>query len=162
VVSLTTARKFTPSTRSKGYGGLAGAIRGGAHEAELEADGPKKSKTIEIEEFVDMDQIDPVYFARQYYMCRREWGEGRIALLVEAMEKKAKRFGVARFRDVATRNTSAAPASQVRRLIMETRHVNDEVIPGTSGVFLCFIFVFFCFVCFFAGVPHKPRATSAS
>src|ERR671911_594340 len=29
---------------------------------ELEALDPKKTKTIEIEDFVDLDQIDPIYF----------------------------------------------------------------------------------------------------
>ena len=35
---------------------------------ELEQLDPKRSKSIEIEDFVDLDQIDPIYFNQPYYL----------------------------------------------------------------------------------------------
>ena len=39
--------------------------------AELEALAPKKTKTIEIEDFVELSQIDPVYYDHPYYLAPR-------------------------------------------------------------------------------------------
>src|ERR1700741_4058309 len=36
---------------------------------ELEALAPKKSRTIEIEEFVELGQIDPIYYDHPYYLA---------------------------------------------------------------------------------------------
>ena len=45
---------------------------------ELEALNPKKTKAIEIEDFVDLDEIDPIYFNQPYYVGP---GAGRRARL---------------------------------------------------------------------------------
>jgi len=41
---------------------------------ELEALDPKSTKTIDIEDFVDLDTIDPVYFERPYYLVPEKGG----------------------------------------------------------------------------------------
>jgi len=57
---------------------------------ELEAVQPKKTKTIEIEEFVDLAQIDPVYYDHPYYLAPGTGGAKPYRLLLEAMRETGK------------------------------------------------------------------------
>jgi DNA end-binding protein Ku len=54
-------------------------------KSELEALAPKASHTIEIEDFVDLDDIDPIYFDSPYYVVPDEKAQKPYKLLVEAM-----------------------------------------------------------------------------
>src|SRR6266581_4957926 len=96
-------------------------------EEELEAAAPKKSHTIEIEDFADMEDIDPVYFDRPYYVLPQEQGAKPYRLLVEAMEK-SKKVGIARF-VMRNKEYLCALRTQEGALVLETMHFNDEVIP---------------------------------
>src|SRR5919108_4200217 len=55
---------------------------------ELEAASPEKTRTIEIEDFVDLDEIDPIYYEKTYYLAPEEEAGAKkaYALLHEAME----------------------------------------------------------------------------
>jgi DNA end-binding protein Ku len=110
------------------------------HEDELEAAAPKKSKTIEIEDFVEMDEIDPVYFDRPYYVVPQEQGAKAYRLLLEAMEK-SKKVGIARF-VMRAKEYLCAMRPQEGALVLETMHFNDEVIPVDQV----------------DGVPHKAKS----
>jgi DNA end-binding protein Ku len=57
---------------------------------ELETLEPKKTKTIEIEEFVDLSQIDPVYYDHPYYLAPGQGGMKPYRLLLEAMRETGK------------------------------------------------------------------------
>ena len=57
---------------------------------ELEALEPKKTKTIEIEEFVELSQIDPIYYDHPYYLAPGPGGAKPYKLLVEAMRETNK------------------------------------------------------------------------
>jgi len=57
---------------------------------ELETLEPKKTKTIEIEEFVDLSQIDPVYYDQPYYLAPAAGGLKPYRLLLEAMRETGK------------------------------------------------------------------------
>lgn len=57
---------------------------------ELEAIEPKSSHTIEIEEFVDLASIDPLYFEQSYYLAPDPKGAKPYQLLVEAMQELEK------------------------------------------------------------------------
>jgi DNA end-binding protein Ku len=57
---------------------------------ELESLEPKKTKTIEIEEFVDLSQIDPVYYDHPYYLAPGPGGAKPYRLLLEAMRETGK------------------------------------------------------------------------
>lgn len=57
---------------------------------ELEGLEPKKTKTIEIEEFVDLSQIDPVYYDHPYYLAPGTGGAKPYRLLLEAMHATNK------------------------------------------------------------------------
>ena len=54
---------------------------------DFEAAAGERSKTIEIEDFVRREQIDPIYFERTYYLGPQEGAEKVYALLAEAMEQ---------------------------------------------------------------------------
>src|SRR5688572_14340609 len=110
----------------KGYEGAPGqyvVVR----QEDLEAAAPKKSRTIELEDFVELDEIDPVYFDRPYYVIPTEQGTRAYRLLVEAMET-AKKVGIARF---VMRNKEYLCALRPIEgaLVLETMHFNDEVVP---------------------------------
>jgi DNA end-binding protein Ku len=57
---------------------------------ELEAIAPKKTKTIEIEDFVELSQIDPVFYDHPYYLAPGPGGAKPYKLLVEAMRETGK------------------------------------------------------------------------
>jgi DNA end-binding protein Ku len=57
---------------------------------ELETLEPKKTKTIEIEEFVDLAQIDPVFYDHPYYLAPGPGGSKPYRLLLEAMRETGK------------------------------------------------------------------------
>ena len=63
---------------------------------ELRALEPEKSRMIEISDFVDIGEIDPIYYERPYYLVPQEGGDKAYALLLRAMLEKG-RIGVGKF-----------------------------------------------------------------
>jgi DNA end-binding protein Ku len=57
---------------------------------ELEALDPKKTKTIEIEDFVDLSEIDPIFYDHPYYLAPGAGGAKPYRLLLEAMRESGK------------------------------------------------------------------------
>ena len=53
---------------------------------ELEALEPKKTRTIDIEDFVDLDQIDPIFYDHPYYLAPDTGAAKAYQLLLDAME----------------------------------------------------------------------------
>jgi DNA end-binding protein Ku len=92
---------------------------------ELEALAPERTRTIEIAEFVDLADIDPVYFEKSYYVAPGQGGEKAYWLLHRAM-RDATRVAVATF-VMRTREYLAAvrPADDI--LVLETLFYADEV-----------------------------------
>ena len=64
-------------------------------DEELERAQPELTKTIEIEEFVDVDEIAPMHFDRPYYLVPAKGGEKGYVLLREALAE-SKKVGIAR------------------------------------------------------------------
>jgi DNA end-binding protein Ku len=62
---------------------------------ELEALDPKATKTIDIEEFVDLEQIDPIYYDHSYYLAPSTGGAKAYRLLLDAM-REAGKVGIGR------------------------------------------------------------------
>jgi DNA end-binding protein Ku len=58
--------------------------------AELETLQPKKTKTIEIEDFVELAQIDPIFYDHPYYLAPGPGGAKPYRLLLEAMAETNK------------------------------------------------------------------------
>jgi DNA end-binding protein Ku len=57
---------------------------------ELEAIEPKKTKTIEIEDFVELQKIDPIFYDHPYYLAPGPGGAKPYRLLLEAMRETGK------------------------------------------------------------------------
>ncbi|MGI9185884.1 MAG: Ku protein [Solirubrobacteraceae bacterium] len=57
---------------------------------ELEALDPKATKTIDIEEFVNLAEIDPIYYDHSYYLAPTTGGAKAYQLLLEAMDEAGK------------------------------------------------------------------------
>jgi DNA end-binding protein Ku len=93
---------------------------------ELEEIDPKRTRAIEIQDFVDLDDIDPIYFDHPYYLGPDKGAEKAYALLVKAMGD-SKKVAVARF-VLRNREHLAAirPADKV--LTMATMRFADEVV----------------------------------
>jgi DNA end-binding protein Ku len=93
---------------------------------ELEAIAPKSTHTIEIEEFVDLADIDPLYFEQPYYLQPDLKGVKAYRLLVDAMAEMQK---VAIGRVVIRqkeRLVAIRPLDGV--LVMATMRYADEVL----------------------------------
>ncbi|WP_269858581.1 non-homologous end joining protein Ku [Streptomyces sp. RPT161] len=93
---------------------------------ELDEVAPGRSKKLEISGFIDLDEIDPVYYDRTYYVGPRGDEYAKVyALLVEAM-KKAGKAAIATF---VMRNREylvvVKPVNDV--LVVHTLHWADEV-----------------------------------
>jgi DNA end-binding protein Ku len=95
---------------------------------ELEQLDPKRSKTIEIEDFVDLDQIDPIYFNQPYYLGPAPGAERAYALLAEAMGEQRK-VAIARF-VLRNRESLAAIRAGDGILTLATMRFADEVVPA--------------------------------
>src|SRR5919198_784194 len=63
---------------------------------ELEELDPKKTRAIEIQDFVDLEAIDPIYFDHPYYLGPDKGAERAYALLARAMADRG-RVAIARF-----------------------------------------------------------------
>jgi DNA end-binding protein Ku len=57
---------------------------------ELEALDPKKTKAIEIEDFVALDEIDPIYYDHPYYLAPGTGGAKPYKLLLDAMQETGR------------------------------------------------------------------------
>jgi DNA end-binding protein Ku len=97
---------------------------------ELESLEPQKTRTIDIEDFVDLDQIDPVFYDHPYYLAPDTGASKAYRLLVDAMEDSGK-VAVAR---VVLRSKEHLVAIRPRggALAMETMLFADEVITPDS------------------------------
>jgi DNA end-binding protein Ku len=87
---------------------------------------PKRTRTIEIQDFVDLDEIDPIYFEQPYYLGPDKGAAKAYALLVEAM-KDAHKVAVARF-VLRNKEHLAAIRPMDDVLTMATMRFADEVV----------------------------------
>lgn len=58
--------------------------------SELEAFDPKSSRTIELEDFVELKEIDPLFYAATYHLVPEVEAERQYALLVEALGRSGR------------------------------------------------------------------------
>jgi DNA end-binding protein Ku len=94
---------------------------------ELESLAPEKTRAIEVQDFVDLDQIDPIYFDSPYYLGPAQDAEKAYSLLAEAMQRSGK-VAIARF---VFRNKEhlAALRPDEGVLTLTTMRFADEVVP---------------------------------
>ncbi len=92
---------------------------------ELEAVEPTRTRTIEIEDFVELDQIDPIYWDRSYYLAPNDEAKKPYALLREAMARSG-RVAIGRFVMRSKEYLATIrPVDDV--LVLSTMHFGDEV-----------------------------------
>ncbi|MEA2190157.1 MAG: end-binding protein Ku [Solirubrobacteraceae bacterium] len=89
---------------------------------ELEALDPKKTKAIEIEDFVALDEIDPIYFDHPYYLAPGPGGAKPYRLLLEAM------------RDTG-RVAIATVVIRSKQQLVAVRPIGDHVLGMATMVF---------------------------
>jgi DNA end-binding protein Ku len=94
--------------------------------AELESLAPKASRTIEIQDFVNLVEIDPIYYDRPYYLVPDKHAEKAYHLLLDAMTS-AKKVGIARF-VMREKEYLAALRPAPSILLLETMRFADEVV----------------------------------
>jgi DNA end-binding protein Ku len=94
---------------------------------ELDVVRPSRSRTIDIEEFVELAEIDPIYFEKTYYVApgRGAGAERPYALLLQAM-RSAGMVAIGRF-VLRTRPHLVAIRALQNALALETLFFGDEV-----------------------------------
>ncbi len=95
---------------------------------ELAALDPKATQTIDIEEFVDLDQIDPIYYEHPYYLVPDKRAEKAYALLREAM-RSTNKVAIARFVMRTKQYLAAVRPGPDGVLVLSTMLYADEVVP---------------------------------
>jgi DNA end-binding protein Ku len=93
---------------------------------ELEELIPAKTRAIEIQDFVDIEDIDPIYFDSPYYLAPAEGAEKAYGLLVKAMESAGK-AAIARF-VLRNKEHLAAIRPMDGVLTLTTMRFADEVV----------------------------------
>jgi len=101
-------------------------------EEDLERVRPERSTTIELEDFVELEDIDPVYFEKSYYLAPRRTGARPYALLRETLERTG-RVGIGRF-VLRTKPHLVAVRATDDVIVLETLYFGDEVRAATDIV----------------------------
>src|SRR5919112_5808398 len=94
---------------------------------ELDALDPEATHTIDIEEFSDLADIDPIFFDSAYYLAPGKGAEKSYALLARAMEEQGK-VALARF-VMRTKQYLASVRAKEGMLLLSTMVYADEVVP---------------------------------
>ncbi len=94
---------------------------------ELESVSPERSHAIEISDFIDIGEVDPVYYDRPYYLVPAKGGEKAYSLLVEVM-RETRRAGVAKF-ILGEREYLVLVRSTGKALSLNTLHYSEEIVP---------------------------------
>jgi DNA end-binding protein Ku len=97
---------------------------------EMASMAPEKTRAIEVLDFVDLDEIDPIYFDSPYYLGPADGAEKAYSLLAKAMEASGK-VAIARF---VFRNKEhlAAIRTSGGVLTLTTMRFADEVVPASE------------------------------
>jgi len=94
-------------------------------EEEFDKVAPEYTRTVDVSDFVDLADIEPVYFGKPYYLVPQKGGEKGYVLLREAM-KKAGKCGIARV-VIRTREHLAAVVPREKALLLVLLRFKNEV-----------------------------------
>lgn len=100
---------------------------------ELKEIAPESNKTIEIIDFVKLEEIDPIYFEKSYFLGPQDNGHKSYLLLKQAMEDTGK-IGIAKI-TIRSKESLAIVRVYEKGLLLETVFYPDEVrnvgqVPG--------------------------------
>ena len=94
---------------------------------ELDSLDPEATHTVDIEQFIDLSEIDPIFYDSPYYVAPVKAAEKPYVLLVRAMEEQDK-VAIARF-VMRTKQYLAALRPKDGKLLISTMVYADEVVP---------------------------------
>ena len=83
------------------------------------------TQTVDIQDFVELDEIDPIFFYKPYYLEPQKGGDKAYALLRDAL-KDSKKVGVAKV-VIKTREYLAGVKPEDGALVLELMHFADEL-----------------------------------
>jgi DNA end-binding protein Ku len=94
-----------------------------------------QTRSIDIIDFIKLEEIDPIYYNRSYFLGPQEHGEKAFSLLKQAMDDSG-RIGLATFTFRSKQHLAAVRVYQ-QALVLETLFYPDEVresahVPGTQ------------------------------
>ena len=98
---------------------------------ELDSLDPEKSRTIDIEDFVDLAEIDPVYYDHPYYLVPDKGSAKAYGLLLDAMRQSGK-VAIAKVVIRSKEQLVAIRPAPGGVLMMETMIFADEVVSPES------------------------------
>src|SRR3989440_5078376 len=91
------------------------------------------TQTVDIQDFVELDEIDPMYFYKPYYLEPQKGGDKAYVLLRDAL-KDSKKVGIAKV-VIKTRQYLAGVKPEDGALVLELMHFADELAdPGKLNV----------------------------
>jgi DNA end-binding protein Ku len=97
------------------------------------------TQTVDIQDFVDLEEIDPMFFYKPYYLEPQKGGDKAYALLRDSLEK-SKKVGIAKV-VIKTRQYLAGVKPEDGALVLELMHFAEELadtsklhIPKKVGV----------------------------
>jgi DNA end-binding protein Ku len=88
------------------------------------------TQTVDIQDFVDLDAIDPIFFYRPYYLEPQKGGDKAYALLRDSLKQKNK-VGIAKV-VIKTRQYLAGVKPEDGALLLELMHFADELADTTK------------------------------
>jgi DNA end-binding protein Ku len=97
---------------------------------EMAALAPEKTRAIDVQDFVDIEEIDPMYFDSPYYLGPADGAEKAYSLLAAAMESSGK-AAISRFVFRNKEHLAAIRASD-GVLTLTTMRFHDEVVPPSD------------------------------
>ncbi|NMO22843.1 Ku protein [Pyxidicoccus fallax] len=97
---------------------------------ELEAFDPEASRAIELEDFVELGDIDPLYYDTPYHLVPAEGAERSYELLVATL-RESGRVGIGRF-VMYQKGHLCAVRPHGRGLLLSTLHYAEEVVSQDS------------------------------
>jgi DNA end-binding protein Ku len=83
------------------------------------------TQTVDIQDFVNIDEINPMYFYKPYYLEPQKGGDKAYALLRDAL-KDSKKVGIAKV-VIKTRQYLAGVKPEDGALVLELMHFADEL-----------------------------------
>ena len=83
------------------------------------------TQTVDIQDFVDLDEIDPMYFYKPYYLEPQKGGDKAYTLLREALAD-GKKVGIAKV-IIKTRQYLAGVKALKHALVLELMHFAEEL-----------------------------------
>lgn len=95
------------------------------NDEEIDALKPESSRVIQILDFVDLSDIDPLYFQKAYYLSPDMSGGGAYGLLLEAIRQTGK-IGIAKV-SIRSKSSLAAIRAVGNCICMETMYYPDEI-----------------------------------